>query len=545
MRSKGKAKRLISPLSIRILLIMLLPLVLFFIGILVVDRYRIVLIDAELNALKRQGETLARSLAIANSEMIGTSQNNNPSQIGLNPSTLRHILPLVGYGSALRARIYQPDGQIMADTAKNQLTDSVVQMTVKNNKSIFSSIKYEIISSISKFSYFVNGVEELPIINSTKFASIKDVPALGAAMTGRRISTSWRTTTGQLMLGVALPIQEVRVVRGALLLTKNGAEIESEIENVQWAFFLLLCAIFLLTIILGLYLSRSITRPIVQLAASARQVAEASDKSIRLAKLPDRKDEIGELSHALQEMTDDLQERIKATAGFAADVAHELKNPLTSLRSAAETVSRIHNPAQQKDLMAIILEDVNRLDRLINDISQASRIEAELAQSEREKVAFFPLLDSWISMMKDRYPDIRFNWQPSIEDDDLSHAFVNIHTGRIIQILDNLLVNAISFNPNDKSIDLEIKPCGNANDRICFSIRDYGIGIPEAKLDAIFNRFYSQRPKSEAFGQHSGLGLSIARQIAEAHGGKLYARNAPTTGAIFYLELPLIDSVSK
>ena len=524
---------------------MLLPLVLFFIGILVVDRYRIVLIDAELNALKRQGETLARSLAIANSEMIGTSQNNNPSQIGLNPSTLRHILPLVGYGSALRARIYQPDGQIMADTAKNQLTDSVVQMTVKNNKSIFSSIKYEIISSISKFSYFVNGVEELPIINSTRFASIKDVPALGAAMTGRRISTSWRTTTGQLMLGVALPIQEVRVVRGALLLTKNGAEIESEIENVQWAFFLLLCAIFLLTIILGLYLSRSITRPIVQLAASARQVAEASDKSIRLAKLPDRKDEIGELSHALQEMTDDLQERIKATAGFAADVAHELKNPLTSLRSAAETVSRIHNPAQQKDLMAIILEDVNRLDRLINDISQASRIEAELAQSEREKVAFFPLLDSWISMMKDRYPDIRFNWQPSIEGDDLSYAFVNIHTGRIIQILDNLLVNAISFNPNDKSIDLEIKPCGDANDRICFSIRDYGIGIPEAKLDAIFNRFYSQRPKSEAFGQHSGLGLSIARQIAEAHGGKLYARNAPTTGAIFYLELPLIDSVSK
>lgn len=532
-------KRRISPLSIRILLIMLLPLILFFIGILAVDRYRIVLIDAELSALKRQGETLARSLALANADSLSNSNGLDSSNIGLAKSTLRHILPLVGYGTSLRARIYQPSGRIMADTANNQIPDSLVQMSVKSQVSLLLRIKQEIITSISKFSNFVNGVEELPKIPNNRLISASQLPALKAAMMGRKVSMSWRTSSGQLVLGVALPIQEVRVVRGALLLTKNGAAIESEIAKVQWAFFLLLCSLFLLTIILGLYLSRSITRPIVKLAASARQIARAQDKSIKLEKLPDRNDEIGELSKALQEMTDDLQERIKATAGFAADVAHELKNPLTSLRSAAETISRINNQTQQKALVSIILEDVTRLDRLINDISQASRVEAELAGTERDTVDFCALVDSWVSLMRDRYPGCELVWRPPTKSKNKKKFEAYIHTGRIIQILDNLLVNAISFNPPDKDIEIKLVLKGSDRKNICFSIRDNGVGIPEANLDTIFNRFYTQRPNNEAFGHHSGLGLSIARQIAEAHGGRLYAGHGQQNGATFFLELPI------
>ncbi len=532
-------KRRISPLSIRILLIMLLPLILFFIGILAVDRYRIVLIDAELSALKRQGETLARSLALANADSLSNSNGLDSSNIGLAKSTLRHILPLVGYGTSLRARIYQPSGRIMADTANNQIPDSLVQMSVKSQVSFLLRIKQEIITSISKFSNFVNGVEELPKIPNNRLISASQLPALKAAMMGRKVSMSWRTSSGQLVLGVALPIQEVRVVRGALLLTKNGAAIESEIAKVQWAFFLLLCSLFLLTIILGLYLSRSITRPIVKLAASARQIARAQDKSIKLEKLPDRNDEIGELSKALQEMTDDLQERIKATAGFAADVAHELKNPLTSLRSAAETISRINNQTQQKALVSIILEDVTRLDRLINDISQASRVEAELAGTERDTVDFCALVDSWVSLMRDRYPGCKLVWRPPTKSKNKKKFEAYIHTGRIIQILDNLLVNAISFNPPDKDIEIKLVLKGSDRKNICFSIRDNGVGIPEANLDTIFNRFYTQRPNNEAFGHHSGLGLSIARQIAEAHGGRLYAGHGQQNGATFFLELPI------
>ncbi len=535
-------KRQISPLSIRILLIMLLPLILFFIGILAVDRYRIVLIDAELSALKRQGETLARSLALANSDIVNNAYNRDSSNIGLDKSTLRHILPLVGYGTSLRARIYQPSGRIMADTANNQIPDSLVQMSVKSQASLFASTKKEIIDSISKFSNFVNGVEELPKIPNSSLTSASHLPALQTAMTGHKVSMSWRTSSGQLVLGVALPIQEVRVVRGALLLTKNGAAIETEIAKVQWAFFLLLCALFLLTVILGLYLSRSITRPIAKLAASARQLARAQDKSIKLERLPDRNDEIGELSKALQEMTNDLQERIKATAGFAADVAHELKNPLTSLRSAAETISRIKNQTQQKTLMNVILEDVTRLDRLINDISQASRVEAELVGAERDNINFCSLVDSWVSMIRDRYPENRIVWKPPSKSINKKQFGTNIHTGRIIQILDNLLVNAISFNPPNSDIEIKLDLTGKDRKKLCFSIHDNGVGIPEANLDTIFNRFYSQRPNNEAFGHHSGLGLSIARQIAEAHGGKLYAGNSQKKGAIFFLELPISNS---
>ena len=533
------AKRLVSPLSIRILLIMLLPLVLFFMGILAVDRYRILLIDAELGALKRQGETLARSLALANADAYGSNDNADVLNIGLSPKTLRHILPLVGYGSSLRARIYQPSGRIMADTAKNQMPDSLVQMSVRKHEPLLRSLKTDIISSISKFSNFVNGVEKLPEISNSRLSSADQIPALKKAMMGRKVSMSWRTPSGELVLGVALPIQELRVVRGALLLTKNGEEIEAEISKVQWAFFLLLCTIFLLTVILGLYLSRSITRPIVELAVSARRLAKAKDKSIKLVNLPHRNDEIGELSTALQEMTDDLQERIKATAGFAADVAHELKNPLTSLRSAAETFSRIKNQSQQKLLIGVILEDVTRLDRLINDISQASRVEAELAETTRDKVDFQALVDSWVFMMKDRYPEIKLNWKPSVQTQEKKLFEVNIHTGRIIQILDNLLVNAISFNPPGEEIEITLTSKGRNKNQICLSIRDHGEGIPDANLNSIFARFYSQRPNNEAFGQHSGLGLSIARQIAEAHGGSLYASHAQKNGAIFSLELPL------
>ena len=543
MRNNYIAKRLVSPLSIRILLIMLLPLVLFFIGILAVDRYRIVLIDAELGALKRQGETLARSLALANADTYSNMDNSSASRRGLAPSTLRHILPLVGYGSSLRARIYQPSGRIMADTAKNQMPDSVVQMSVKTQEPFLGSLKREIIASISKFSNFVNGVEKLPEIPNRRLYSANQIPALKNAIMGRKVSMSWRMPSGELVLGVALPIQEVRIVRGALLLTKNGSDIEAEIAKVQWAFFLLLCAIFFLTIILGLYLSRSITRPIVELAASARRLSKAKDKPVKLTNLPYRNDEIGELSKALQEMTDDLQERIKATAGFAADVAHELKNPLTSLRSAAETVSRIKNQTQQQLLMSVILEDVTRLDRLITDISQASRVEAELAQTHRDNVDFRALLDSWVSMMSDRYPDVKLSWNQDDENQDKANFQVSIHTGRIIQILDNLLANAISFNPPDKEIEIELKIIGKNKNKICFSIRDHGPGIPEANLDTIFKRFYTQRPNDEAFGHHSGLGLSIARQIAEAHDGDLYAGQAPENGVIFFLELPLVKQL--
>ena len=254
--------------------------------------------------------------------------------------------------------------------------------------------------------------------------------------------------------------------------------------------------------------------------------------------MPDRNDEIGELSAALTQMTDELQRRIQATAGFAADVSHELKNPLTSLRSAVETVSRIEDAGQQKKLMDIILADVGRLDRLISDISLASRIDVELHKTLPEAMDIVPFIDNWATASIQRFHDVSISYV-GLADKEI--VPVRMLPGRIAQILDNILHNAISFSPDGGKIQIKAQVDRSS---VSISIEDDGPGIPEAKLNAIFDRFYTERPSTEAFGNHSGLGLSISRQIATAHNGTISAENRNKGGARFILMLPLSEMQS-
>ena len=262
-----------------------------------------------------------------------------------------------------------------------------------------------------------------------------------------------------------------------------------------------------------------------------------------MQRLPERKDEIGQLSESFINLTDELQKRMQATAGFAADVAHELKNPLSSLRSAAETISRISDPAQQQKLMNVILQDVERLNRLITDISQASRVDTEIADEQGHEVNIGKLVDNFIQMRRQSFADRDIHLD--VHDEPL---MVRIHEGRIVQVIDNVLANAVSFSPPAGEIFVTVKPVEAG--QVAITIRDQGHGIPENRLEAVFTRFYSERPSDEVFGEHSGLGLSIARQIAEAHGGTLIAKNSDTKnsdtknsdkgGACFTLTLPLV-----
>ena len=231
-------------------------------------------------------------------------------------------------------------------------------------------------------------------------------------------------------------------------------------------------------------------------------------------------------------MTAELQRRIQATAGFAADVAHEIKNPLTSLRSAVETVSRIDNPEQQRKLMDIILADVQRLDRLISDISQASRVDAELSLQPAELHDILELLESWSTIFIQRH-----GLQSLVFTGPNRPVRAAIHTTRIIQILDNLIANAMTFHKGEQPIEVGLK---REKGFAVITVADRGKGLPEGKEEKIFQRFYTERPTEEGFGQHSGLGLSIARQIANAHGGSLTAANRPDGGAVFTLRLPLV-----
>ena len=250
----------------------------------------------------------------------------------------------------------------------------------------------------------------------------------------------------------------------------------------------------------------------------------------RYIEIPDmshRNDEIGELSLALRDMTYALFNRMDTIERFAADVAHEIKNPLTSLRSAVETVSRIKDEDNRKKLMDIIQHDVQRLDRLISDISSASRLDAELSRDEMGKVELSPLM----YRLRDAYKKPLKRGDNDRDGDDTKIILdlpeetglaVKGNTDRLAQVFGNLLSNALSFSPEDGRVVVRVTV---QNDTVMVQVDDQGPGIPENKLQTVFERFYTERPQHEGYGNHSGLGLSISRQIVEAHGGQIWAEN--------------------
>ena len=512
-----------SRLSTRIMAIMLVPLVLFFIGLFSIDQYRTTLIRSEFTALERQGFTLARSLALAQSEIDGTLARRR-----LSPETMNHLLPLVGYGTELRARVFRHDGWLLADTARAgdggraRLRRREARGPWQRSSDYFQAI-------MRRAAGMIGSDLALPVYRERARQRASDYDEVLMALAGEPARQLRRDPRGRLVLSVAVPIQDLRLVRGALLVSIGGGKIEKEIADVNVVFIQLFGIVLLITIALSSYLARSITAPITYLANEADNLRRSRDLSARIQRLPRRRDEIGKLSESLIDMTDELQKRMAATAGFAADVAHELKNPLSSLRSAAETISRISDPEQQQRLMNVILRDVARLDRLITDISRASRLDNEMATEAANAIDLRDLVANFVEARQTTTETHRL--EATVAD---SPVTVSVHDGRIVQILDNLLGNAVSFAPADSRISFAVDLNEDGMARLC--VRDQGPGIPPGRLQEIFNRFYSERPAGEAFGEHSGLGLSIAQQIAQGYGGDLVAMN--DDGACFILTLP-------
>ena len=298
------------------------------------------------------------------------------------------------------------------------------------------------------------------------------------------------------------------------MLSMDGKVIQDDIAELQYSFMNIFFFVFILTVFLGFIFTNRITLPISRLAKAADNVR--NKKNMEIKSLVNRKDEIGELAISLDEMTRDLLNRMDAIASFAADVSHEIKNPLTSLRSAVETILIIKDEKQKKKLMAIALDDINRLDRLITDISGASRLDADLLKDEMTTINLTDLINGFIKIRKETVKGIQFKLH--LEND----LFILGNQSRLIQVFDNLITNSISFSPKDGEIRIDaLKVKG----KVQVSISDQGKGISEGKKDTIFNRFYSDRPKDEQFGTHSGLGLSIVKQILTSHKAKIYADN--------------------
>jgi two-component system sensor histidine kinase ChvG len=361
---------------------------------------------------------------------------------------------------------------------------------------------------------------------------------LGHALAGHAASSVRETQDGGLIVSVAMPVQRFKRVLGALVLTAGGANIQQSVRQLQLAIGQVFALALGVTVLLSLYLAGTIVRPIRQLAAAAEMVRRRPGQRAAIPDFSSRRDEIGELSAVLGNMTAVLYDRLEAIEAFAADVAHEVRNPITSIRSAVETLERGPEPAQQQRLMAIIADDVQRLDRLIGDIADASRLDAELARAEAAPVDLEALARTLVEIERtEGRPEIDLNIAATAPGDYVVPGL----EGRLGQVLRNLLDNAFTFSPPDSVIELGLQ---RRDDRVRLLVEDRGPGLPEEKLEAVFERFYSERPEGEAFGRHSGLGLSISRQIVEAHGGTIWAENrhdaeGAVVGARIVVELPV------
>lgn len=320
-----------------------------------------------------------------------------------------------------------------------------------------------------------------------------------------------------------------------LLLTSNARDItrivRAERTNVVQVIFLTA----IVSILLSLFLARTIVRPIRKLARAAIRVRLGRAPEITVPRMPGRRDEIGQLARALADMSTALRYRIDATEAFAADVSHEIKNPLASLRSALESLERVDDPELRNRLLEVANDDVRRIDRLINDISEASRVDAELARTKFELVDVGKMMDQLLAVREQR-----------ATNKDVTIAFARPGRGvamvmgdddRLERVFSNILDNAVSFSPQGGLVEILATPDA---EEVVIQIADQGPGIAEEHRQNIFKRFHSDRPSGEEFGKHSGLGLAIAKTIIEGHDGTIMAIDRPDgqQGACFEIRLP-------
>ncbi len=351
-----------------------------------------------------------------------------------------------------------------------------------------------------------------------------------------------RTRDDRLLVTVAEPVRHDGHTVGIILLTRAAGEVDRSLDAVRRSILDLFLLAFALTVLLSVYLARTIARPILSLARAAHSMREGAGRTGSVPEpLRARGDEIGVLGRALAESARALWARMDATERFAADVSHEIKNPLTSIASALETLPRIADPDQQRRLLGIIGDDVARLDRLISDIARASRVDAELSRTPSETVALGPLLEALATIHEAGREAGRGPEQPRlvVHEEQPALAVLAVED-RLVQVLRNLIGNAVSFSPRGGTITLRAAARGTM---VELSVEDQGPGVPDARLEHIFERFYSERPAGERFGAHSGLGLSISRQIVEALKGRIRAENVVDArgrrlGARFVVTLP-------
>jgi two-component system sensor histidine kinase ChvG len=565
-RLKGLARligqRASSSLTRRIVVLNLAGLVALLVGFLYLNQFRQGLIEARVQSLLTQGEIIAG--AIASSATVDTDtitldpdrllqmqagetdrldESVSPLEFSINPERVAPLLRRLVTPTRTRARIYDREGALLLDS-RTFLSRGDIQRfelpPLPKEDATFIERTWMAIRNV------VHRAKQ-PVPNEIGPADGKVLPEVLQALAGQTGTYVRRNEGRETIVSVAVPIQRSRSVRGALLLSTQGGDIDGIIASERFALLQVFIVAALVMMILSLFLAGAIVGPVRRLADAAERVRWGTQSRQEIPDFTARSDEIGHLSGALRDMTRALYNRIDAIESFAADVAHELKNPLTSLRSAVETLPLAKSPDSRQRLMSIIQHDVKRLDRLISDISDASRLDAELARLEAGPVDMARLIEAVVSVANERRRGSEPLIQVKVEPHPLKADayFVLGHDNRLGQVINNLVDNARSFSPPGGTVRVTLRRRRTGVEVI---VDDDGPGIPPHALESVFERFYTDRPE-QGFGQNSGLGLSISRQIIEAHRGTIRAENRPgppdesgepcRLGARFVVRLPV------
>jgi two-component system sensor histidine kinase ChvG len=549
-----------SSLTRRIVSLNLIGLIAMLAGILYLSQFRAGLIDARVQSLLVQAEIIAGAIAASATvetnaitvdpdrlldlkpgETYGpTEEILSGIEFPINPERVAPVLRRLISPTKTRARIYDRDGVLTLDSRNLYGRGDVLRFELAPPTNEKPGLAERTMIAIR--TWLNRG--DLPLYRELGPENGNGYQEVQQALDGKKASMVRVNDRGEVIVSVSVPVQRFRAVHGALMLSTQGDDIDQMVTAERLAILKVFGIAAVVMIVLSLLLASTIAGPVRRLADSAEHVRRRIRTRVEIPDFSTRGDEIGHLSRALRDMTDALYTRIEGIERFAADVAHELKNPLTSMRSAVETLPLARSDDSRARLLAVIEHDVRRLDRLISDISDASRLDAELQRQDVAPVDVRRLLNTLASIANETRMGVDVKVEVRFEGRSTDSFSVPGHDSRLGQVISNLLANAQSFSQPGGKVRIT---CRRLRSEIEILIDDDGPGIRPGALEKIFERFYTDRPH-QGFGQNSGLGLSISKQIIEAHGGRIWAENRPgpldaegdarIAGARFVVRLP-------
>jgi two-component system, OmpR family, sensor histidine kinase ChvG len=546
----------------RIMAANVLGLIILVGGINYFSQYHSWLIDAKRDALKIQGEMIAAAIA-SDARVEKGALQFNPAQSGpdaakteafddpfaklemsIKPEKVSPILRRLSTPTKTRARIYDLNGTLVVDTESLMMRGQLNRSEAANantgrqkTKNFWTRLKAWVID------------QELPVYKEIGSGNGLSYPEVRSALNGTTTSMLLLTDKGDQMVSVALPVKRADTTQGVLLLSTRPGEIDDILEEERSLILTIGSVALLATILSSLLLARTVAGPMRRLSEAADHVSQSITARRELPTFEGRDDEVGQMATAFRAMTTSLYRRINASDRFAADVAHELKNPVAAARSTAESLSYARDDEHRAQLVRQIQRELKRLNRLITDVASASRLDADLARQQNRKVDVTTVIANVASIFKegaDNNCSVKAEIAPTLLDDAYS---VQGDEGRLSQVLTNLTDNALSFSPEGGVVKIKLH---NTGSHVVLVVEDQGPGIPDDRLDKIFDRFYTDRPGTEnKRGKNSGLGLSISREIVTAHKGTLIAQNIrepgrdQTLGARFVVMLPAISGTTR